>query len=373
MKIVLVGFKLSIGNELYMEILREHFLKKALEVVTCGEEKIVKKWSCGYGIGQGNNAIQMFKDTVNLRNYLRFVRLLRNEKPDFIYFVSSHTLNNIAIILAKIYNPNIRIISHIHDPKPHSGTSYSFIIWSSQMLQCWLSDKILVYGKRLSQLVKDIYKIDCGKIQCITHGTYRREIKKFTKPEDRIYISLLGRVEEYKGIDVFLRAAALIVNTKLVSSCRKFKFIIGGAGDLERYRNLINDIPAEFLEIRNYLMPNDEFDDILRKSYVCVLPYKDATQTGNIQIAYYNSCPVIVTNVGSLPELVDYGQTGFIIPPNNVDMLKGKIVEIITDKKLQSSLATEAFNYYVRNLKWSNIINNLIVYLKESIATIGLG
>ncbi len=49
---------------------------------------------------------------------------------------------------------------------------------------------------------------------------------------------------------------------------------------------------------------------------VVVLPYKTASQSGIVQIAYHYDTPVIVSNVGGLPEIVDEGKTGFCVEPN---------------------------------------------------------
>jgi glycosyltransferase involved in cell wall biosynthesis len=49
---------------------------------------------------------------------------------------------------------------------------------------------------------------------------------------------------------------------------------------------------------------------------VVVLPYKTASQSGIVQIAYHFDTPVIVSNVGGLPEIVDEGKTGYCVDPN---------------------------------------------------------
>jgi glycosyltransferase involved in cell wall biosynthesis len=89
-----------------------------------------------------------------------------------------------------------------------------------------------------------------------------------------------------------------------------------------------------------------------------VLPYKDGTQTGNIQVAYYCGTPVIVSNVGSLPELVEKGKTGFIIKPNDVNSLKDTIIKLLNSD--YKKMGENAFEYYKNNLKWDLITKDLI-------------
>lgn len=52
-------------------------------------------------------------------------------------------------------------------------------------------------------------------------------------------------------------------------------------------------------------------------SDLVVLPYESATQRGIVQIAYGFNKPVIVINVGGLPDVVEDGKTGYVVEPEN--------------------------------------------------------
>jgi len=358
MKILLVGFKLSIGNELYMNMLYKHLKENGIEVDICGDSNYMSKYNIGKAIAKGGNSKQMIFDTINPLNWIKFFSLIRKNKYDKIFFISSHTLNNIAILISKIFK--IETISHIHDPVPHSGTKYGNIIFLSQKIQSKLSDKIIVYGKKLKELVINEYSIQANKVFIIKHGVYREERENINKSLNKKYISLLGRIDEYKGIDIFLKAIE-----KLDDEIDKnIKFIIGGKGNLTPYKDLIKKLKHRLI-IKNYLLSNEEFDEILLNSYCLVLPYKDGTQTGNIQVAYYNACPVIVSKVGSLPELVENNKTGFLIEPNNVNDLSQKIKLLINSNYMK--MGKNAFEYYKKYLKWSLIIKDLIKIFEKEI------
>ena len=50
---------------------------------------------------------------------------------------------------------------------------------------------------------------------------------------------------------------------------------------------------------------------------LCVCPYHSATQSGIVQISFGLGLPVLVTSVGGLPDVVDDGRTGFVVPPDD--------------------------------------------------------
>jgi glycosyltransferase involved in cell wall biosynthesis len=64
-----------------------------------------------------------------------------------------------------------------------------------------------------------------------------------------------------------------------------------------------------------------------------VLPYVSATQSGIVQIAYGFNKPVVVTAVGGLPEVVDDGRTGFVVPPKNTEALADAVVRFFEQNR----------------------------------------
>ncbi len=358
MKILLVGFKLSIGNELYINMLYKHLKENGIEVDICGDSNYVRKYSIGTSIANGGNTKEMIIDTINILNWIKFYNLLKKDKYNKIFFISSHSLNNMAILIAKLFN--IETISHIHDPIPHRGTKNAKIIFLSQKLQVILSNKIIVYGKKLKNIIVKEYNISDDKIFIIKHGAYRENRNFIEISKNKKYISLLGRIDKYKGIDIFLKSIQGL--DKKID--KNIKFVIGGKGDLGPYNEVIKELKDRLI-IKNYLIPNEEFDDILLNSYCLVLPYKDGTQTGNIQVAYYNASPVIVSNVGSLPDLVEINKTGYLVQPNNDNDLSEKIIQLLHNDYLQ--MGKNSFEYYKNKLKWEEIIQNLIKIIKKEI------
>jgi glycosyltransferase involved in cell wall biosynthesis len=69
----------------------------------------------------------------------------------------------------------------------------------------------------------------------------------------------------------------------------------------------------------------------IARSDVVVLPYRQATQSGIIQLAFGLGTPVITTNVGGLADVVEDGQTGFIVPPEDPGALAAAIIKFFDD------------------------------------------
>jgi len=357
MKILLVGFKLSVGIELYLLMLVKHLRGLGHEISICGDGSVVAGLPDGTPIANGGGTVQMVRDTLNPAHYISFARELERRAPEVVFFVSSHTLNIGAILLARLYSRKAVVVSQVHDPLPHSGAGYGVVILLSQLLQSWFSDQIIVAGAQLRELVHRYYAIPLTRIHVLPLGAHRQEMDTEDR-SDRLYIPVLGRIEDYKGIEVFLEAAAAVC-ARMEGSRVPFKFLIAGAGDLNKYSAGIARVPPDRLEIRNQRISDTEFDEILANSHVCVLPYLDGTQTGTTQIAYYNHCPVIVTRVGSLAELVEEGRTGFIIAPNQPGELADRLVELLSDPARCRVLQSECHHYYREHLRWSCIILKL--------------
>ena len=127
------------------------------------------------------------------------------------------------------------------------------------------------------------------------------------------YFLYFGLIRGYKGLDWLIEAFA---DERL----RKFpyKLIIAGEfyEDSKPYFDLIKKYQLEeHIVLRTEFIPNDLVPFYFSASDLLVLPYKDATQSGVTQIAYHFNKPMLVTNVGGLPEIVIDQVSGYVVEP----------------------------------------------------------
>jgi len=115
------------------------------------------------------------------------------------------------------------------------------------------------------------------------------------------------------------------------------RIVIAGEGeDFARYRRMMAN-PEQFI-VRNEYVTDAERNELFRRASVVVLPYVEASQSAVIPVAYQSSKPVVATTVGGLPELVDHGRTGLLVPPRDERALAEAVVRILSDGDLRRRL-----------------------------------
>jgi glycosyltransferase involved in cell wall biosynthesis len=225
------------------------------------------------------------------------------------------------------------LVITIHDPRHHVGDRgaqntpqpiYDFGFKRA--------DKIIVHGHQLKTVVVDQVGIDAELVHVIpliVHGddTVHRQIQ-----EEDYSILFFGRIWEYKGLEYLIKAQPLIA-----AKIPEARIVIAGQGeDFARYRRMM--INPECFEVHNEYVSDDKRAELFRRSSVVVLPYVEATQSAVIPLAYTFAKPVVATTVGSLPEVVDHGQTGYLVPPRDERALAESIVRLLRDKDVRHQL-----------------------------------
>lgn len=128
------------------------------------------------------------------------------------------------------------------------------------------------------------------------------------------YLLFFGLVRRYKGLDLLLQALA---SEKLAHL--PLKLIVAGEfyDDVEIYRKLIDDLGVcDKVIMDNAFIPNAEVVRYFCAASLVVQPYRDATQSGVTQVAYHFDKPMVVSNVGALPEMVPDGKAGYVVDPD---------------------------------------------------------
>ena len=136
--------------------------------------------------------------------------------------------------------------------------------------------------------------------------------------ENQRYVLFFGFIREYKGLDLLLDAMADERMERL-----GVKLIVAGEfyGDPKPYRELISrhDI-GDRVVMHTEFIPDHEVNRYFCAADLVVQPYKNATQSGVSQIAYHFEKPMVVTNVGGLPEIVPNEKAGFVVNPDSQEI-----------------------------------------------------
>lgn len=132
--------------------------------------------------------------------------------------------------------------------------------------------------------------------------------------EDQKTILFFGFIRHYKGLDILLEAMSRPEVREL-----GIKLLVVGEyyEDGSVYQSLIEELDLQdSLLLHTEFVPNDQVGQYFSASDLVVLPYRSATQSGITQVAYSFSVPMLVTNVGGLPELVEDDKVGFVVEAN---------------------------------------------------------
>ncbi len=148
--------------------------------------------------------------------------------------------------------------------------------------------------------------------------------------EERILL-FFGFVREYKGLRHLINAMPMIRE----KTDKVILYIVGDFdGKKESYVDLIKENHVEEnIRIIDGYIPDNEVEKFFAAADLVVLPYESATQSGIVQIAFGFEKPVIVTDVGGLPEVVADGRTGYVVPEKNPKALAEAVNRFFAENK----------------------------------------
>jgi glycosyltransferase involved in cell wall biosynthesis len=309
-----------------------------------------------------NNNVNLFKIPAPVRYFslttLKFNILLRaidKINPDVVHITIMHPWLIFALPFLRKYP----LVATIHDIGMHRGEWHP--VWA---LSVWMliryADKVFVHGTRSMSTLVD-RGVSNSKITIIPHGDYSFFTKYSQRDiEETNTVLFFGRIVDYKGLEYLIKAEPLITEKE-----PDVKIIIAGEGDFEKYRKLIKY--ARNFEIFNRFISEEKVAGLFQTAKVIVLPYTEGTQSGIIPIAYAFKKPVVVTNVGDIPEVVDDGKTGFIVPPRDEKALADAIIKLLKDDELRKQMGENAYKKMKEELSWDKIAEKTIEVYKEAI------
>lgn len=344
-KVIIVGpaFPLRGGIANFNEALCRAFLKAGID------SKIISfslqypgflfpgKTQFDTGKGPDDITIETRINSVNPLNWLSVARQIKKEKPDYVVFrywlpFMGPCLGTIAKQIKK--GTTIKVIAITDNVIPHEKRIGDSAFTKYFVNQC---DGFITMSKAV---LDDLNKFtDTDKKTFLPHPIYdifgekvdkSIALKHLDLQSDNKHILFFGFIRKYKGLDLLLEAMADERIRQL-----GVKLIVAGEyyEDAAPYNEIIRKNCLEkSVILKTEFIPSEEVRYYFCAADMIAQPYITATQSGVTQIAYHFEKPMLVTNVGGLPEIVPHNKVGYVTAINPLSIADA-IVDFYSNNK----------------------------------------
>ena len=281
--------------------------------------------------------------------YIQVVFYILKEQFNIIHFnwLPIPVIDYFFIKLLKLFK--MKIILTTHNYSQHNNKKLRF--FENNTFKIF--DKIIC----LTEFVKNQFNEDIRKnITVIEHGnSYKYELNKYVnllKKNKNTYFEILflGSLKPYKGIELLLKAFELIKDDNVRLT------IAGYCSDsyLRKLNNLIKELEISekvFFDIK--FLSNLEMFQHISDCNMGILPYLEASQSGLPDMFYSLKKPIILTNVGGLPEQA-FPKISLVVEPEIQQLSKG----ILQMKTLiqNNEITNIMFEEYLKNNSWDRTV-----------------
>ena len=227
------------------------------------------------------------------------------------------------------------LFPHDHRKQVHF---YKYLLGSA--LRC--AGAVITPSKHTMKMIKKRFHPDPGKLFTIHNGIKLPKTKPANGTQRKEnFILYLGRLSPTKNV------AGLVNAYRKIADQVPHKLVIAGSGDIESLKKGDPGGPGT-VEFVGYVS-DEEVDRLLSTAALFVFPsFYEGFGFPPLE-AMARGCPVVVSNVASLPEIC--GEAALYVNPRSVDSIADAMVKVISDESLRKSLIQYGYER-VKEFTW---------------------
>jgi len=300
-------------------------------------------------------------NSINPFNWFKVGRELREMRPDLIitrYWLPFMSPSLSTIIRIAKQNGHTKAIAIADNIIPHEKRPFDTFLTQRFVNSI---DAFVVMSRSVADDIKQFTQTK--RTEYIPHPIYDNYGVQVNKTEARNKLGLdndtdlvlfFGFIRDYKGLDLLLRALA---DKRLRE--RKLKLLVAGEyySNEAYYQQIIKQLRLQDKVILHTdFIPHEEVKYYFGAADLVAQPYKTATQSGISQLAYHFEKPMLVTNVGGLPEIVEHGKVGYVTGVNVVE-ISDAIVDFYENNR--EDILTEGVRENKQKFSWSKMVEGI--------------
>jgi glycosyltransferase involved in cell wall biosynthesis len=301
----------------------------------------------------GNRSDNIFNFIVQLKDYLVYIKIIRNYNPDIIIVNPSLDKkaiirDSIYLIISKIIRKKVIVFWHGWDKKEE----IDLVKYYLNVFKIIFSRSIafIVLSRDIEIKLKEWFPFH--KIFIISAFVDDDFILKF-KNKNRNCLLFMGRIEKSKGIYECIDA---FKDNKILNN--NFKLQIAGNGsELKEIIKYVNNNNFKNINFNGYI-ENEEKINILNKTLIYIFPsYSEGFPLSLLEAMSFG-IPIITTPVGAIKDFFVEGKMGYIVDFKNSKQISNKIRWLINNPKNLLQISRYNRKYVKKNYLASKIANN---------------
>lgn len=298
----------------------------------------------------------LFKKVCYLKALPGLLKTIKEFKPDIVH---SHFISSYGILgMLSCFTPHITSVwgTDIFDFPKANFIQKNLIKLCLKRAQRILSTSYVMAKETNLYTNKNVEVTPFG----IDLDTFKKKSVKNFFEQDDIVVGTVKTMSEKYGIKYLVQAFAKV---KEKHPDLPLKLLLVGGGDQsQEIKELIKELKIDDCSIMTGPVPYDQVSNYHNMLSVSVSVSVSNSESFGVAIIEAGACekPVVVSNVGGLPEVVEDGVTGIVVPPRDIEATANAIEKLVLDKDLREKMGKAGRARVKKFYDWNNNVKQMI-------------
>jgi glycosyltransferase involved in cell wall biosynthesis len=254
-------------------------------------------------------------------------RAVRDAKPDVIVFHNSTLAWPVTRMARRNGARSVLVVQALikdrleNGESPYSRTTTN-LYRAANRAALRLSDRVVCVSEHMARVARD-EGVEQARLRVVPNPVDTETFRPSEGPQD-IDVLFVGRLSTEKGVDVLLDAVAGVPEAKRV--------VVAGDGPLRPELEARARSTGARVEFTGWV-GRDQLPALYPRARVQVVPSRSEPQGVVVLEALASGTPVIGSDVGGIPEMIEDASNGWLVEPGRSDQLRAALLTALSDRE----------------------------------------
>lgn len=304
-----------------------------------------------------------------LRQFRKAVQAIAKRKPDFVFVGTVFRYPGMRYFLGRLQRSGIRVVQICHEfqlREEHPALLHRLLFKLNSKIYHSFDAIFFLSDAQRKLFLKSHPEFPSQRLFLLPMGNgdvfseiadtrkWQQWQSQFAANSHARTVLFFGRIRSDKGVEDLLQAFATVaknmtnIRLQLVGHARtEFAEVL-----LRRAKEL--GIEDRF-QLHPHYLESELVWPVVKAAEIVVYPYRSSSQSASLQVAMSAGKPLIVTDAGGLPEVIQDGQNGLVVPARDPEALAAALMRLLSEPHLADTLGQNARTSANTTHAWHNV------------------